>query len=139
MAIRPSTKLIRAAYACWVLLAAGILALNWVEPLVSRWMLLTPLAGCLWTLGGHIRTRLTLLTLEGDKLRYQTGLLSKSTRTIQIAKIQDVLVEQSLSQRLLGTGNLTIETAGETSRLTVPNIDRPQQVADSILAKAHGQ
>jgi uncharacterized membrane protein YdbT with pleckstrin-like domain len=62
---------------------------------------------------------------------------SRSTRTMEIHKVQDVRVDQSLTQRLLGTGNISIETAGETSRLTLVNIDRPQYVADRILEAAH--
>lgn len=137
MEIRPSTKLIRAAYGFWLLVGAVILVLNWQELSISLWTLLIPAAGVLWTAGKHTGRRLTVLRLEGDKLRYEKGLLSKTTRTIQIAKIQDVLVEQSLGQRMLRTGDLSIETAGEASRLTIADIDRPQEIADSIIAKAH--
>ena len=35
-----------------------------------------------------------------------------------------------------GIGGITLETAGETGRLTMENIDNPQQVADHILALA---
>ena len=137
MEIRPSTKLIRFGYLCWLLVAAAILLLNYYEPAISLWMLITPGIGFVWTVAKHMQLRLTVLKIEGDKLRYEKGLLSKTTRTIQIAKIQDVLVEQSIGQRILRTGDLSIETAGETSRLTIPNIDRPQEIADSLLAKAH--
>jgi len=40
-------------------------------------------------------------------------------------------------QRMFGIGNLSIETAGEASRLTIRNVDRPQEVADEILAASH--
>jgi uncharacterized membrane protein YdbT with pleckstrin-like domain len=79
------------------------------------------------------------VTLAGDKLRYESGALSKTTRTIQVSKVQDVRVDQSLLQRLIGTGNLSIETAGETSRLTVENIDDPGAVADAITEASQGQ
>ena len=59
--------------------------------------------------------------------------VSKSTRTIQISKVQDVRVDQTLTQRLLKIGNLSMETAGETSRLTVVNVDHPQDVADELI------
>ena len=51
---------------------------------------------------------------------------SKTTRNIQISKIQDVRVDQSVSQRIFNVGDLSIETAGESSRLTVHNVDNPQ-------------
>jgi uncharacterized membrane protein YdbT with pleckstrin-like domain len=64
---------------------------------------------------------------------------SKSTRTIQLSKVQDVRVDQGLMQRLFNIGNISIETAGETSRLSIPNVDDPQALADEILNRAqHG-
>jgi len=46
-------------------------------------------------------------------------------------------VEQHVLQRLVRVGDLSIETAGEASRLTIANIDRPQHFADQILAASH--
>ena len=64
---------------------------------------------------------------------------SKSTRNISLPKVQDARVDQSVIQRMFGVGNLSIETAGETSRLTIRNVDQPQQVADEILAASHNR
>ena len=61
---------------------------------------------------------------------------SRSTRNIQLSKIQDVRVDQSLTHRMLGIGNLSIETAGEASRLALRNVDSPQQLADEIMSRA---
>jgi uncharacterized membrane protein YdbT with pleckstrin-like domain len=52
---------------------------------------------------------------------------------MELAKVQDVTVNQTLGQRLLGTGDLSLETAGETSRIVIQSIDRPQEAADHIL------
>src|SRR5687768_17241731 len=69
-----------------------------------------------------IRERSTSITVSGDVLRYQSGILSKTTRTMELRKVQDVRVDQSFGQRVLGLGDVTIQTAGETSQLTVPGI-----------------
>ncbi|MGE5646697.1 MAG: PH domain-containing protein [Acidobacteriota bacterium] len=79
------------------------------------------------------------MTLTGDKLRYEAGVLTKTTRTIQVSKVQDVRVDQSLVQRLSATGDLSIETAGETSQLVVRDIDDPQAVADAITEASQAQ
>ena len=75
---------------------------------------------------------MTRIAILEDKLRFDTGFLTKTTRTILISRIQDLTVSQRLSQRMFGIGDLSIETAGETSRLTIPQIDRPQDVANHI-------
>jgi uncharacterized membrane protein YdbT with pleckstrin-like domain len=63
--------------------------------------------------------------------------MAKSTRNISLPKVQDARVDQSVMQRMFGIGDLSIETAGEASRLTIRNVDQPQQVADEILAASH--
>ena len=80
----------------------------------------------------HFRNRLTKMTILDDRLRYETGLLSRTTRTILVSRVQDVTVRQRLGQRLFGLGDLSIETAGEASRLTISQVDRPQEIADRI-------
>jgi uncharacterized membrane protein YdbT with pleckstrin-like domain len=100
---------------------------------VSLW----PAVLLLWPLKRHMQSRFTRLILTGDKLCYETGMLSRSKRLIQITKVQDVRVDQTLTQRMLGMGNLSLETAGETSRLVMRNVDSPDHVAESILHIAH--
>ena len=86
-----------------------------------------------------IQQRFTKATVTGERLRYETGMMSKTTRTIELSRLQDVTVQQSAAQRMFGVGDLSIETSGETSRLTIANVDSPQAVADELLnrAKAH--
>jgi membrane protein YdbS with pleckstrin-like domain len=38
-----------------------------------------------------------------------------------------------MTQRLFGVGNIHIETAGESSRLTLFDVDKPQELADEIM------
>ncbi len=61
----------------------------------------------------HIRRQLERMTITGDKVRYEVGWLSRTTRTLQLSKIQDVRVDQSLGQRLLGVGDIAIEPRGK--------------------------
>src|SRR5207237_6755173 len=88
----------------------------------------------------HIRRQSVKMTITGDKLRYEAGLFSKTTRNIQLSKIQDVRVDQSFGQRILGLGDISIETSGESSRLEMVNIDMPQATAEEIIdaSQEHG-
>jgi len=124
-----------------VVIAVFLLAYNhgWrpkPEPLID-YLIALPLLQALYCAGKHLQRGFTRLTVEGGKLRYESGILSRSTRTMEIGKVQDVRVDQSVGQRIFGIGNLTLETAGETSRLTIAGIDQPQQAADHILELAH--
>lgn len=104
-------------------------------PAVACLLLLFPLSSLL-------RRHFHKVIIKGDKLYYEIGAISKHTRIIQMHKIQDVRVEQTLMQRVFGIGDVSIETAGETSRLTVANLDNPKALAEQILELAgseHGR
>jgi uncharacterized membrane protein YdbT with pleckstrin-like domain len=137
LVVHPTLKFVHAAYgAVLVLIVGGIILQRefwkeapWWSPLVLGVLLL-------WVATRHIKRLSMKLTVSSDKLRFETGILSKSTRTIQLPKVQDVRVDQSLSQRMAGVGTLSIETAGEASRLVIHDIDQPQVLADEIMRRA---
>lgn len=140
--IYPSLKLIKFGYflAVVVIVAAVIVQVNYMPQGQQPWLLAVAVLAFVWPIRSHIRRQSTKATITGDKLRYEAGLLSKTTRTIQLSKVQDVRVDQTLGQRILGVGDISIETSGESSRLTIHHIDQPQTVADEIIAASqeHG-
>ena len=42
-------------------------------------------------------------------------------------------------QRIIGTGDLSVETAGGSSRIEMDSIDRPKDVAENILNLSKAQ
>jgi uncharacterized membrane protein YdbT with pleckstrin-like domain len=142
--IRPSMKLIKTGYVCALLVVCAAVFVHYkylVHQYPDQRYPYLPLASLLillWPIKRHLRRQTVKLTIAGDKLRYQTGLASKSTRIIQLPKVQDVRVIQSVTQRILNVGDVSIETAGENSRLVVENLDGPQQLAEQLTdASAH--
>jgi uncharacterized membrane protein YdbT with pleckstrin-like domain len=136
--IRPSMKFIKAGYVCALLVVCAAVVVQYTYvvdhypdqrfpylPVVSLFVLL-------WPIKRHLQRQAVKLTIAGDKLRYETGLASKSMRIIQLPKVQDVRVLQSFWQRIFGVGDISIETAGENSRLVVQNLDRPRELAEEI-------
>jgi uncharacterized membrane protein YdbT with pleckstrin-like domain len=142
--IRPSMKFIKAGYVCALLVVCAAIIVHYKYladqypqqrypylPIVSLFILL-------WPIKRHLQRQAVKLTISGDKLRYETGLASKSMRIIQLPKVQDVRVLQSFSQRIFSVGDISIETAGENSRLVVENLERPRELAEQITdASAH--
>jgi len=132
--IRPTMRYIQLGYLLVFAIIAAAFVLHFMYlPDQPFWIPSLAALLLLWPLERQMRRYAAKVSITGDKLRYETGFFSKSTRTIQLSKIQDVRVDQSLSQRIFGVGNISIETAGESSRLTVFHIDHPQHVADTIL------
>jgi uncharacterized membrane protein YdbT with pleckstrin-like domain len=139
--VRPTMKFVKLSYCFWLGAGAGMAIYNWGYRPAPRpgfeFLLALPALAILWTAARHIARHFVTLTIDAGRLRYEAGILSKSTRTLEVSKVQDVRVEQSMGQRMFGVGSLSLETAGETSKLTIADIDRPQEIAEKILDAAH--
>jgi len=145
--LRPSMKVVWATYLlAAIVFFAALWALYHYQYAHRPWMYALPVIVFFPPLRMQLRRLLVTLRLDGDHLTLESGFLSRTRRTVDMAKIQDVTVRQSVGQRLLGTGDLTLETAGEAGALSVRNIDSPRAVADQIIAtskqaanaRAHG-
>jgi uncharacterized membrane protein YdbT with pleckstrin-like domain len=137
--IRPTTKFLKAATIACLIVMLGLeiayLAL-WQSQIPSHWVMILPPLLLLWPAARWVRREAARTTLTGDRLRYETGIAAKTTRTIQLSKVQDVRVEQRFSQRMFNVGDISIETAGEASRLTLKRVDEPHKLAEEILNRA---
>lgn len=82
----------------------------------------------------HIKRNMVRYTVTDSKLEIDEGFISRTTRNIPLSKIQDVTVEASFTQRLLGFGNLIVDNASEEGgKIIVRNIDHPRAKADMLL------
>ena len=142
MRLRASTKFIRLGYVLCLVMAVGLgVFLKTIGPPdVNYWgLMIIPIFLAILVMIRHIKRRLMKLEVIGDRLRFESGFLSKTTRTVELVKVQDVRVDQTFGQRLVGLGDISFETAGESSRVVMRSIDNPQLAADHILelAKSH--
>jgi uncharacterized membrane protein YdbT with pleckstrin-like domain len=136
MKVRPSTTLIVVTYVLAVLLTAVIAYLGFSSNLKSdAWMIAFAVPAVMMFAAAwkHMRAAFTIMELAGDRLKFESGMLSKNARSIPLSKVQDITVSQTISQRLLGLGDLTIETAGESGRLVMQEIRSPRVIAEKIL------
>jgi uncharacterized membrane protein YdbT with pleckstrin-like domain len=137
---RPSAKLTQVVYLLVLLIAAA----SWWAyfsfiPDQPRALLAVPALLFIWPVRMHLRLLAVKLTLDEAHLVLETGLLSKTTRTLNVGKVQDVTVNQTFGQRIFGLGDVRVETAGEGSALTAHSFDRPKMIAEQILRAAHKQ
>lgn len=82
----------------------------------------------------HVKQRLTRFKLTETKIEIDSGLIARTTRNIPIRRIQDVTVQTSIIQRLVGFGDLVIDNASDQAgKIVLKNIDSPQKHADILL------
>jgi uncharacterized membrane protein YdbT with pleckstrin-like domain len=136
--IRPTAKFVKAGTAAAAIVFIGLettyLILWPAHP--YRWVMVIPPLILLWPLARWVRRQSIKAVLGEDRLRFETGITARSTRNIQLAKVQDVRVDQSVTGRIFRVGSVSVETAGEASRLTLVNVDDPQALADEIMNRA---
>ncbi|MFN8524365.1 MAG: PH domain-containing protein [Chloroflexota bacterium] len=71
--------------------------------------------------------------LTSERLRTVKGLLSRTVDEVELTRVRDVTVEQSLAQRALGIGNVSVVTTDATSpRVLLHDVAEPEQVKELI-------
>lgn len=132
---RPTLLFIKIGYGLAVLgaiLLVGLLALFTPVP----WWVSVPLALALLLIPAfyHLRRNTVRYTLTDSKIEIDQGFIARTTRNIPLRNIQDVTVKATITQRLLGFGDLMIDNASELGGTTVlHNINDPRHYADLLL------
>lgn len=79
-----------------------------------------------------LRWRTTTVTVTDRRVRARSGVLRSRTRDVPLSRIADVVVERSLGQRLVGSGTLLLDTAGERGAVVVPDVPAVRRVAAEL-------
>lgn len=87
----------------------------------------------IWPIIRHIEHSHTVYTLTNIKVEIRSGVFSTSTQNIPLRHIQDVTVSETLKERLIGIGDILIDSAALESKVAMNNIRNPRQYADLIL------
>jgi uncharacterized membrane protein YdbT with pleckstrin-like domain len=85
-----------------------------------------------WLGARLISWQTTHFVVTTDRLVFRSGILSKHTRDIPLEKVNDLASSQSLFERIIGAGDLVIESAGERGQETFSDIPHPDAVQQEI-------
>ena len=83
-----------------------------------------------------LRWRTTHYVITTHRLLYRTGILSRHGRDIGLSRITDVSYRQTLRDRIINAGTVSIETAGEggpTVFSAIPDSDGVQQLLNQLV------
>ena len=81
----------------------------------------------------HIKHIHTIFTLTSVKIEISEGLFSKTTRNIPLRHIQDVSVRENFKERILGIGDIILDTPSMETGLIMKNVNNPRYYADLII------
>lgn len=75
----------------------------------------------------------TNLVLTDQRLIYQTGVVSRHSREVPLSKINDVSFFKMVRGRLLGMGDLVVETASESGPFAFYHVPSPERLKMQVL------
>ena len=76
--------------------------------------------------------RSTHYVFTNERVMLRKGVISREQRDIQLNRVSDVSSRQSLLERLLGCGTLTVESAGEKGQSELVDIPKVVQVQRAV-------
>lgn len=95
-------------------------------------VLIAVAVGIIILLVWYVKTRAEMLTITREELRYEKGILSKAHSELRLASVRSVRVNQSLLQRMFGTGDVSVYTAGDAPEITVKGMPDPHEIRELI-------
>ena len=88
-----------------------------------------------WLAWKYMVWNTTMFVLTSDRLITRSGVLSKQGVEIPLERINTVFFKQSVFERILGSGDLAIESAGESGSESFSNIRKPSVVQKEIYVQ----
>ncbi len=90
------------------------------------------LASLVWIGWTYLKWVTTNFVITSDRLIYRHGVLSKHGIEIPLERVNTVFFSQTIIERILGSGDLVIESAGEQGRQSFANVRKPSAVQNEI-------
>lgn len=126
-------RLVPASAALAASLILGVVVFAKVDNQVVNILVGVLILGVLgWFVASYASWSTTHFVLTSDRLIHRTGIVSRSGIEIPLDRINTVFSSQSLFERMIGAGDLTIESAGAEGRQEFHDIRKPTQVQNEI-------
>lgn len=94
----------------------------------------------LWVIGRYLKWITTNFVMTSQRLIFRQGVIAKSGIEIPLERVNNVNFNQSVFERLLGAGDLLIESGGEDGQQRFTDIRNPSKVQNllsSLVESAH--
>jgi uncharacterized membrane protein YdbT with pleckstrin-like domain len=103
---------------------------------VQKWLSLLALVllvgTAIWLVVRYGKWATTYFVVTSDRLIFRTGIVAKSGIEIPLERVNNVNSAQSVFERLVGAGDLMIESGGEEGQQRFTDIRRPDKVKNII-------
>jgi uncharacterized membrane protein YdbT with pleckstrin-like domain len=133
--LRPHWSTLAKPVALLVVSVVAAIALYVVKPIVGAVVGVIALLVLVWFVLRYLRWTTTNFVVTTDRLVYRSGVVAKHGKEIPLERVNDIAFAQTFLDRIIGTGDLSIESAGASSRETFSDIPHPSRVQNEIYAQ----
>jgi membrane protein YdbS with pleckstrin-like domain len=132
--VRPHWKYLAGPiFAVAVVVIGSVVALVEDVPHWAEIALAVLLVVCLvWLLGRYIKWVTTSFVVTTERLIMRKGVLRRSVREILLDRLTDITYNQSLLDRIMGCGDILLESPGRDSPETFPDLPHPVRIQNEI-------
>jgi len=88
-----------------------------------------------WLLVRYAKWSTTNFVITSDRVIFRSGVLAKQGIEIPLERVNNVIFNQTVFERMLGAGDLLIESAGVDGRQRFTDIKHPERVQKLIHAQ----
>jgi uncharacterized membrane protein YdbT with pleckstrin-like domain len=89
----------------------------------------------LWTVHRYLKWATTNFVITSDRVIFRSGIIAKNGIEIPLERVNNVLFSQSIFERIIGAGDLLIESGGEDGKQRFTDIRGPERVQNLIHAQ----
>lgn len=86
--------------------------------------------GIIILLWWYVVARSQSLTITDEEIRYEKGILNKARSEIRLSSVRSVRINQNLGQRIFGTGDVAIFTAGDNPEIVAKGMPDPHTIRE---------
>ena len=132
--VRPHWKYLAGPiFAVAVVVVGSVVALVEDVPHWAEIALAVLLVLCLvWLLGRYIKWVTTSFVVTTERLIMRKGVLRRTVREILLDRLTDITYNQTLLDRIMGCGNILLESPGRDSPETFPDLPHPVRIQNEI-------
>ena len=93
----------------------------------------------LWLIGRYLKWITTNFVITSDRIIFRQGVVGKSGIEIPLERVNNVNFNQTAFERLLGAGDLLIESGGEDGQQRFTDVRKPQRVQNLVHAQVEAK
>jgi uncharacterized membrane protein YdbT with pleckstrin-like domain len=125
-----------AVFALVAAIVLGIVVVAMDSPSALKWIVLfLILASAVWVVVRYLKWVTTNFVITSDRVIFRHGVFAKSGIEIPLERVNSVHFSQSIIERLVGAGDLLIESGAEGGQQRFTDVHDPDKIQNLIHAQ----